>query len=251
MPTDYHYKYKSRIPGASWAFDFENIEYSDLDLRMEDIKFDLTRMDNTWGEIKMDCPALKYWAISGVQTFHHWFYPSKSETIIYIEDLDIDLGFDLVLDDEGYLDPKVWDVMINMGETYIYHDNLFVTYTMHQILELGKVIIQNSAFFWGDRMFSSLLGPVMDKHMNHYTHNFTQRSFISGQNSQDEFVFDFRNTMDPYVSNGMADFRFLGALGSSKLSSCENFNPSYMWWHGTHIESQLAVSEDAANCAAK
>jgi len=183
MPTDYHYKYNSRIPGASWAFDFTNIEYSDLDLRMEDIKFDLTRMDTTWGEIKMDCPALKYWAISGVQTFHHWYYPSTSETTIYIEDLDIDLGFDLVLDDEGYLDPKVWDVMINMGETYIYHDNLFVTYTMHQILELGKVIIENSAFFWGDRMFSSLLGPVLDKHMNHYSHKFTQRSMISGQNT--------------------------------------------------------------------
>jgi len=88
-----------------------------------------------------------------------------------------------VLDDEGYLDPKVWDVMINMGETYIYHDNLFVTYTMHQILELGKVIIENSAFFWGDRMFSSLLGPVLDKHMNHYSHKFTQRSMISGQNT--------------------------------------------------------------------
>lgn len=60
---------------------------------------------------------------------------------IYIEDVDIDLGFDLVLDDEGYLDPKVWDVMINLGESYIYHDNLWVTWVLGQIIPLGKVII--------------------------------------------------------------------------------------------------------------
>jgi hypothetical protein len=89
----------------SWALDFENIEYSDLDLELDKIKFELTKMDGTWGEIKMDCPALKYWSISGTQAFHHWYYPSTSETTIYIENLDIDLGFDLVLDDAGYLDP--------------------------------------------------------------------------------------------------------------------------------------------------
>ena len=85
-------------------------------------------------------------------------------------------------------------------------------------------------------MFSSLLGPVMDKHMNHYTHKFNQRSFIAGQGAQEEFTFDFRNTQDPYISNGMADFRFLGAFSSSRVE-CENFDPQYMWWHGTHIES--------------
>ena len=105
MPHDYYYKYDSRIPGMSWALDFENIEYSDLDLELDKIKFELTKMDGTWGEIKMDCPALKYWSISGTQAFHHWYYPSTSETTIYIENLDIDLGFDLVLDDAGYLDP--------------------------------------------------------------------------------------------------------------------------------------------------
>ena len=49
----------------------------------------------------------------------------------------------------------------------------------------------------------------------------------------------------------MADFRFLGAYGSDTRAACDNFDPDYMWWHGTHIESQLAVSEAAANCAAQ
>ena len=49
----------------------------------------------------------------------------------------------------------------------------------------------------------------------------------------------------------MADFRFLGAYGSDTRAACDYFDPDYMWWHGTHIESQLAVSEAAANCAAQ
>ena len=102
-------------------------------------------------------------------------------------------------------------------------------------------------------MFSSLLGPVMDKHMNHYVHEWEQKSFIPGihnAHTVDHLKFDFRNTEDPYISNGMADFRFLGALSTFRLPVCDNFEPDYMWWHGTHIESQLVVSEAAANCVA-
>jgi hypothetical protein len=126
MPEEFHYKYDSRMPGCSWAIDWENIEYSDLDLRPDDITFELTRGDGMRGEIKMDIPSLKYWAISATQDFHHWYYPSKSEIIIYIENLDIDVGFDLKLDARGYLDPVVSDVKIDMGDSYIWHDNWFV-----------------------------------------------------------------------------------------------------------------------------
>lgn len=63
LPHKYRYNYKSRIPGMSWELILDDIKYSDLDLNLEDIKFDLTRMDGTWGEIKMDVPSLKYWAI--------------------------------------------------------------------------------------------------------------------------------------------------------------------------------------------
>lgn len=129
----------------------------------------------------MDIPALHYWAISATQHFHHWYYPSSSEVTLYIENLDVDFGFDLKLDDKGYLDPQVWDVMIDFGGSYIYHDSIYVRYTMFQILQLGKVMIQNSAFFFGDRMFTQLLGPVMDKYLNHYIYVFNQESFVGGQ----------------------------------------------------------------------
>lgn len=124
-----------------------------------------------------------------------------------------------------------------MGETYIWHDNLWVQFTMHQILALSKVMIENSAFWLGDKMFTELLGPVMDKHLNHYKHTFTQRSLIEGQMVSDDFTIDFRNVHDPYVTTGYIDFRFLGAISSHGHVVCENFDPDYMWWHGTHVES--------------
>jgi hypothetical protein len=141
LPDEYHYKYSSYLPGCSWSVDYEDIEYTDLDLRLEDITFELTRMDGMWGEILMDMPALKYWAISATQDFHHWYYPSKSEIIVYIEDFDVDFGFDLKLDEKGYLDPVVWDVVINYGDSYVWHDNWYVQYTMHQFLALSKVMV--------------------------------------------------------------------------------------------------------------
>ena len=64
LPSEYHYKYKTGVPGLSWSIDYEDIQYKDLDLRLEDITFELTRMDGMWGEVKMDIPSLKYWAIS-------------------------------------------------------------------------------------------------------------------------------------------------------------------------------------------
>jgi len=43
----------------------------------------------------------------------------------------------------------------------------------------------------------------------------------------------------------------MGSVSSERLESCENFDPDYMWWYGDHVESQLVVSEAAANCIAE
>jgi len=61
---------------------------------------------------------------------------------------------------------------------------------------------------------------------------------------------DFRNTEDPYITDGYADFRFMGELSSPWHSGCENFSPDYIWWYGDHPESQLAVTEASADCIA-
>ena len=72
---------------------------------MDDVTFELTRMEEQWGCINMDNKALAYWAIAATENFHHWWLPHSSEIFIFIENLDIDIGFDLLLDDNGYLEP--------------------------------------------------------------------------------------------------------------------------------------------------
>jgi hypothetical protein len=64
MIKDFTYKYNSRLPGCDWSVDWTDIKYSDLDLEMDDVTFELTRMDGTFGEVLMDFPALHFWTIS-------------------------------------------------------------------------------------------------------------------------------------------------------------------------------------------
>ena len=83
----------------------------------------------------------------------------------YIENLDFDICFDPLLDDKGFLNPHVWDIRIDFGDSYIQHDSYYVEFLMYQALEIGKVIIQNSAFFFGDQLFSSTMGPMLDEYL--------------------------------------------------------------------------------------
>lgn len=73
---------------------------------------------------------------------------------------------------------------------------------------------------------------------------------IKGEYSVGEFWFDFKNTHDPFISNGYADFRFTGELGAIDHKGCPEYSPEPMFWYGDHIESQLVISEVAATCAA-
>jgi hypothetical protein len=98
---------------------------------MDDVTFELTRMEDQWGVINMDNKALTYWAISATQNFHHWWLPHSSDILIFVENLDVDIGFDLLLDDNGYLDPQVWDIKIDFGESYIEHENIYVRFLMY------------------------------------------------------------------------------------------------------------------------
>lgn len=98
----------------------------------------------------------------------------------------------------------------------------------------------------------------MDQYLKHYTHTFNEESWIKGQHSVGNFTLDFKNTHDPWVSEGYADFRFVGELLADtksgqaiiqKHDACEDFSPKFLGWYGSHIESQLVISSAAASCA--
>jgi hypothetical protein len=81
--------------------------------------------------IAFDFPALKDWDISAHQHFNAWIWPSDSEVSIHIKDFDIDFKTSLRLDDNGYLDPVIYNVDINFGSTDVFHSNNIIRLLMH------------------------------------------------------------------------------------------------------------------------
>ena len=72
------------------------------------------------------------------------------------------------MDENGYLDPVVYDADIQFGESYLYHDNPVEAFFMHQIVYFGIVIIENSVYFVGQYIFTNMAGPIIDGYLNHY-----------------------------------------------------------------------------------
>jgi len=83
---------------------------------------------------------------------------------------------------------------------------------MHQFVYFGIVIIENSVYFVGEYIFTNMMGPVMDSFLNHYQFPFYLASLVRGQNTWDTFSYDFRNTKDPEIFQGQADFFLAGDL---------------------------------------
>lgn len=98
--------------------------------------------------------------------------PGDSYVQFVIKDFDIDFEFDLEIDDNGYLNPVVYFASIDFGDSYFHHDNFWAQIFFHQLVELSMVMIENTSYFLGDRMFSEMLGPVLDSYANNYTHDF-------------------------------------------------------------------------------
>lgn len=118
--------------------------------------------------LKIDFPALKHWDIKAEQHVNSWIFPHDSDVMLEVEDFDIDFECDFTLDENGYLDPRVSSVDINFGETFLYHENKFIGFLMHQLITFGIVVVQNSVYWLGGYIFSNMFGPLLDKILDDY-----------------------------------------------------------------------------------
>ena len=99
---------------------------------MDQVKFWLVDgYEEGKGQLKFDFPALKHWQIDADVAFNSWLLPSSSKLEFLIEDLDIDFSCSLKLDEKGFIDPVVYGVDINFGESQIIHENWFVSLFAH------------------------------------------------------------------------------------------------------------------------
>ena len=131
------------------------------------MNFEITDV-NGFGLLKLDFPALKHWQIDAHQHVNTWIWPSESQVQLIFKDFDIDFQTQLKLDKYGYLDPVVFGVKINFGESFFYHDNAIEQILLHQIIKFVIVMVENTSWLVGDTIFTEMLGPVLDKFMNHY-----------------------------------------------------------------------------------
>lgn len=231
----------------SWKFKWENITYTTPELDVQDIQLKLVRSYDK-PQIKFDFPAVKLWEIHAIQHTNTWLTPSVSPVKLVVKDLDLDLEADFQLSGEGYLDPVVYNCKLNFGDSYLYHDNSFVAFFMHQYIYYTLIVIENSVYFVGQYIFTHMLGPVLDEMMNHYRTNIRLPSPLLGQTSSDIFSFDFRSVRSPNIQEGYVDLFILGELIHNNYECV--LEADDMGFVNNNVFSQLVVSESAATCIA-
>ena len=94
--------------------------------------------------------------------------------------------------DKGYLNPTMYDVYIGFGESFLHHENWFTAICLFQFVEMAKIAVRNSIYLFGDYILTDMLGPVMDKFLNHYHFDFVFHSPLDGQNTYSLMQLDFR-----------------------------------------------------------
>jgi hypothetical protein len=129
----------------------------------------------------------------------------------------------------------------------LYHDNQFVAIIMHQIVEFGLVIVENSVYFVGEYIFTNMAGPVLTTFLNDYKFPLTGiPSPFHGQNTAANFELDYRNTVDPFLGEGWMDTYFLGEILYGG-QGCD-LEPDFFDFMDDQEFSQLVISESATTC---
>lgn len=168
LPENYTFAWNTQIPGLEWDITFQDIKYHPIELDMTVITVDLEPGYDGDGLLRFDFPALKHWQITAHMITNSWIFGDEGDIDLTIKGLDIDYSCYFKLDDQGYLDPVVFKVKVDMGDTDFQFENWFYQLFFRQFVEFGIVVLENSAWFTGEYLFSAILGPIMDTQLNHY-----------------------------------------------------------------------------------
>ena len=123
----------------------------------------------------------------------------------------MDFKGQFVLDENGYLDPIVYGCDINFGESDVVSSDWFVEFWTFELIHFSFIVIQNTAWIIGPFMFTNMLGPVMDKYLNHYQQDMYLWSPVKGmEDVKDTFTLDYRNNFDPIHDTYSVTFKFVG-----------------------------------------
>ena len=167
------------------------------------------------------------------------------------KDFDVDFSASLAVNEKGNLKPTFYTLHIKFGDSYMTHDNWFFAFCMHQFVEFSLIIIENTAFFCGELMFSQIGEPILTTFLNEYRLPLDQMPspFLGqGVDRYANFELDWRNTVSPVIKEGQMDMYFLGEI-TRPGESCGTLDPDQFDFMGTEIMSQAVMSESALTCA--
>lgn len=150
--------------------------------------------------------------------------------------------------DDGFLKMDVYELEVKFGSTYVYHDNFLLSFIMGQFVEFAIVVIENSTYFVGQYIFSSLLSPMIAKFTNGYQLPLTLYDMYPGQGtSSDQFVLDYRHTIAPYIGEGYIQMFIVGILQYNG-EGC-TLEPTKLDFKQDATQySQFVISESALAC---
>jgi len=113
------------------------------------------------------------------------------------------------------------------------------------------MVVKNCVYFAGSYLFTHMLGPVFDAFLSHYRYKFTLPSPLLGQDTSDEFTFDYRNNYDPYIGEGFINLYLQGEL-YFEGQGCDHWKPDELSFYKDkkydYEFSQVAISATAATC---
>jgi hypothetical protein len=87
--------------------------------------------------------------------------PNEGPISWEFKDFSMSASFELKTTEEGYLRPIVHDARLDFGYSYLYHEDQFLAFLGYTFIEFGIVCMENSVFYWGDFMWSRMLGPII------------------------------------------------------------------------------------------
>lgn len=132
--------------------------------------------------------------------------------MLEFHDFDVKFNTEFEWIGNGYLKPVIYAMDLNWGETKFYHEDPFLSFFFFQLIKFMQVIIKNSIYFLGDYIFSGMAEPTLTTIMNNYQLPVHLKEAFKGQNGQDDFVIDFRQTMQPFIGEGFIDLMASGEL---------------------------------------
>jgi len=193
---------------------------------------------------------LKFWKIEADQDIAVWWMPNEGPVSWEFKEFAMSMELELKATEEGYIRPIVHNAVLDFGYSYLYHEDEWLSFLSYTFLEFGIVCMENSVFYWGDFMWSRMLGPMISYGTNDfkYTTPYLPSPF-PGQNAAAQFDFDWRQTKDPFVGPDFLELFLVGDLkwvGNSK--SCINDRTPLNTDMAT---STIAISDTAASCMAE